>query len=117
MLKDYYFSSFVNGKSTLLPSTIKAIEDILSRQAGFVTYSRCRGYMKRTQSCGKIFLWNGFYLEVSEEQKNHILCLLKRDCQLQDDDLRFKGFIYRTSNELACDGVTIPKNLFNEVKK
>lgn len=79
MLKDYYYSSFVGTKCTLKPSTIKAVNDILCRQAGFITYARCRGYMKRTQSSGKVFLWNGFYHEVSEECKNRLLCLLKSD--------------------------------------
>lgn len=70
MLKDYYYSS-------IKPSTIKVIEKILSRQACFSTYGRCRGYMKRVQSCGKVFLWKGLYYEVSEECKNFILSLLK----------------------------------------
>lgn len=70
MLKDYYYSS-------IKPSTIKVIEKILSRQACFSTYGRCRGYMKRVQSCGKVFLWKGLYFEVSDECKNFILSLLK----------------------------------------
>lgn len=70
MLKDYYCSS-INS------SIIKAVEDILSSQARFPTYGRCRGYMKRVQSCGKVFLWKGLYYEVSEECKNNLLCLLK----------------------------------------
>lgn len=70
MVKDYYYS-FIK------PSTVKAVEEILSRQACFSTYGRCRGYMKRVQSCGKVFLWKGLYYEVSEECKNFILSLLK----------------------------------------
>lgn len=103
MLKDYYYSS-------INPSTTKAIEDILSSEVCFPTYGRCRGYMKRVQSCGKVFLWKGLYYEVSEELKNKVLCLLKADME----DLRFKGFIYRISNELARDGVDVPKDLFKE---
>ena len=99
MLKDYYYSS-------IKPSTIKAIEDILSSQARFPTYGRCRGYMKRVQSCGKVFLWKGLYYEVSEECKNNLLCLLKSD---------FKALIDRTANDLARDGVCL--NFKNEVKK
>lgn len=118
MLKDYYFSTFIGTKSSLKRSTIKAVEEILSRQACFPTYGRCRGYMKRVQSSGKIFRWCGFYFEVSEECRNNLLCLLKADCQSQEDDIRFKAFIDYTSNELARDGVSVPKNLFNdEVKK
>lgn len=70
MLKDYYFSS-------IEPSTVKAVEKILSRQACFSTYGRCRGYMNRVQSCGKVFLWKGLYYEVTDECKNFILSLLK----------------------------------------
>ena len=72
MLKDYY-SSFIE------PSTVRAVEKILFRQACFSTYGRCRGYMKRVQSCGKVFLWKGFYYEVGEECKNNLLCLLKNE--------------------------------------
>ena len=97
MLKDYYYSS-------INPSTTKSIEDILSSQACFPTYGRCRGYMKRVQSCGKVFLWKGLYYEVSEEFKNKVLSLLKSDMY----DLHFKAFIDYTSNELACDGVDVP---------
>lgn len=103
MLKDYYYSSIYS-------STTKAIEDILSSETCFPTYGRCRGYMKRVQSCGKVFLWKGLYYEVSEESKNKILCLLKADIE----DLRFKGSIYQKSKELACDGVDVPKDLFKE---
>lgn len=114
MLKDYYFSTFIGTKSTLMRSTIKAVEEILSSQACFPTYGRCRGYMKRVQSCGKIFRWCGFYFEVSEECRNKLLCILKADRQSQEDDLHFKAFIDYTSNELARDGVEIPKELFKE---
>lgn len=117
MLKDYYYSSVVNGKSTLMPSTIKAIESILAMQAAFSTYGRYRSYCKRVQSDGKCFLWHGFYYEVTDECKNELLCLLKVDRQSQEDDLHFKAYIDYTSNELARDGVEIPKNLFDEVKK
>lgn len=107
MLKDYYSSS-------IKPSTIKAIEDTLSSQACFPTYGRCRGYMKRVQSSGKVFLWKGLYYEVSEVCKNNLLCLIKAD---------FKAFIDRTANELSRDGVNVPLdygfclNFKNEVKK
>lgn len=118
MLKDYYFSTFIGTKSTLKRSTIKAVEEILSSQACFPTYGRCRGYMKRVQSSGRIFLWCGFYFEVSEECRNNLLCLLKADFQSQEDNLRFKAFIDYTSHELSRDGVSVPKDLFNdEVKK
>lgn len=83
MLKDYYFSS-------IKPSTVKAVEKILSRQACFSTYGRCRGYMNRVQSCGKVFLWKGLYYEVSDECKNFILSLLKLNsapCSLDYDCL------------------------------
>lgn len=70
MLKDYYSSSIES-------SAVKAVEKILSRQACFSTYGRCRGYMNRVQSCGKVFLWKGLYYEVSDECKNLILSLLK----------------------------------------
>lgn len=70
MLKDYYSSSIES-------STVKAVEKILSRQACFSTYGRCRGYMNRVQSCCKVFLWKGLYYEVSDECKNFILSLLK----------------------------------------
>lgn len=81
MLKDYYFSSFVGIKCTLKPSTIKAVEEILSRQACFPTYGRYRSYCKRVQSFGngKCFLWCGFYFEVTEECRNKLLCILKAD--------------------------------------
>lgn len=79
MLKDYYYSSVVNGKSTLMPSTIKAIESILVTQAAFSTYGRYRSYCKRVQSAGKCFLWHGFYYEVIDECKNKLLCILKAD--------------------------------------
>ncbi len=79
MLKDYYYSSVVNGKSTLMPSTIKAIESILVMQAAFSTYGRYRSYCKRVQSDGKCFLWHGLYHEVTEECKNELLCILKTD--------------------------------------
>lgn len=117
MLKDYYYSSVVNGKSTLMPSTIKAIESILSMQASFCTYGRYRSYCKRVQSDGKCFLWHGFYHEVTDECKDELLCILKADRQSQEDDLRFKAYIDYTSDELARDGVKIPENLFDEVKK
>lgn len=116
MLKDYYYSS-------VKPSTAKAVEDILSSQACFPTYGRCRGYMKRVQSCGKVFLWKGLYYEVSEECKNNLLCLLKADFLDCMNDLHFKAFIDYTSDELARDGVDIPSDhgfcltLKNEVKK
>lgn len=97
MLKDYYYSS-------INPSTTKAIEDILSSETCFSTYGRCRGYMKRVQSCGKVFLWKGLYYEVSEEFKNKVLCLLKADTE----NLRFQGSIYQTSKELARDCVDVP---------
>ena len=77
MLKDYYYSSTVDGSSSIEPATIDAIDHILHRQACFSTYGRCRGYMKRVQSSGKVFLWKGLYYEVSEECKNFILSLLK----------------------------------------
>lgn len=79
MLKDYYYSSFVGTKCTLKPSTIKAVNDILCRQAAFITYGRYRSYCKRVQSAGKCFLWNGFYHEVTDECKNKLLCILKAD--------------------------------------
>lgn len=79
MLKDYYYSSFVGPKCTLKPSTIKAVNDILSGQAAFITYGRYRSYCKRVQSYGKCFLWNGFYHEVTDECKNRLLCILKSD--------------------------------------
>lgn len=116
MLKDYYYSS-------IKPSTTKAIEDILSSQARFPTYGRFRGYMKRVQSCGKVFLWKGLYYEVSEECKNNLLCFLKADFKACMDDLHFKAFIDRTANELSRDGVNVPLdygfclNFKNEVKK
>ena len=77
MLKDYYYSSVVDGISSFEPCTIDSIDHILRGQACFSTYARCRGYMQRTQSCGKVFLWKGLYHEVSEECKNLILSLLK----------------------------------------
>lgn len=117
MLKDYYFSSVVNGKSTLMPSTIKAIESILFMQAAFSTYGRYRSYRKLLPFYSKCFLWHGFYYGVTDECKNKLLCILKADRQSQEDDLHFKAFIDYTSNELARDGVKIPKNLFDEVKK
>lgn len=83
MLKDYYSSS-------VDPSTINAIDHILSRQACFSTYGRFRGYMKRVQSCGKVFLWNGLYYELSDECKNFILSLLKLNsapCSIDYDRL------------------------------
>lgn len=115
MLKDYYYSA-------IYPSTVKAVEKILSRQACFSTYGRCRGYMKRVQSSGKVFLWKGLYYEVSEECKNNLLCLLKSDFLNCMDDLHFKAFIDYTSKELARDGVNVPldlgfcSNFKNEVK-
>lgn len=90
MLKDYYFSSVVNGSSSIELSTINAIDHILLRQACFSTYGRCRGYMKRVQSCGKVFLWKGLYYEVSDECKNFILSLLKLNsspCSIDYDRL------------------------------
>lgn len=70
MLKDYYSSS--------LDSTIiNSIDHILHRQACFSSYGRCRGYMKRVQSQGKVFLWHGLFFEVSDSCKNLILSLLK----------------------------------------
>lgn len=77
MIKDYYYSSIVNGSSSIEPSTIKAVDDILARQACFSTYGRYRGYIKRVQSSGKVFLWKGLYHEVSDECRNFILSLLK----------------------------------------
>lgn len=79
MLKDYYFSSFIGTKCTLKPSTIKAVNDILARQASFSTYGRYRAYCKRVQSYGKCFLWHGFYHEVTDECKDKLLCILKAD--------------------------------------
>lgn len=117
MVKDYYYSSFIGTKCILQPSTIKAIDKILSRQACFSTYGRYRSYCKRVQSSGKVFLWHGLYHEVSDECRNQILCLIKSDFRSFNDDLRFKAYIDYTSNELACDGVNIPENLFDEVKK
>ena len=40
MIKDYYYSSIFNGKSSIHPSVIKAIDKILLRQACFSTYAR-----------------------------------------------------------------------------
>lgn len=83
MLKDYYSSS-------IEPSTVRAVEKILSRQACFSTYARCRGYMQRVQSCGKVFLWKGLCYEVSDECKNFILSLLKLNsapCSIDYDRL------------------------------
>ncbi len=80
MIKDYYYSSFIRpGFSFLSPFTVKAIDEVLSRQACFYTYSRYRGYIKRVQSCGKVFLWKGFYHELTDECKNNILCLIEKD--------------------------------------
>lgn len=90
MLKDYYYSSIVDGFSSIEPYTVDAIDHILLRQACFSTYGRCRGYMKRVQSCGKVFLWKGLYYEVSDECKNFILSLLKLNsapCSLDYDRL------------------------------
>lgn len=90
MLKDYYYSSIVNGSSSIESSTINAIDHILLRQACFSTYGRCRGYMKRVQSSGKVFLWKGLYHEVSDECKNFILSLLKLNsapCSIDYDRL------------------------------
>lgn len=77
MLKDYYYSSVVDGISSIEPHTIITIDRILRGDACFSTYGRCRGFMQRTQSCGKVFLWKGLYYEVTEECRNKILCLLK----------------------------------------
>lgn len=77
MLKDYYYSSIVDGISSIEPNTVDAIDHFLHRYACFSTYARCLGYMKRVRSCGKVFLWKGLYYEVSDEGKNFILSLLK----------------------------------------
>ena len=77
MLKDYYYSSVVDGISSIDSCTIDSVEHILRGQACFSTYGRCRGFMQRTQSCGKVFLWKGLYYEVTEDCKNVILSLLK----------------------------------------
>lgn len=80
MIKDYYYSSFIRpGFSFLAPSTVKVIEEILSRQASFCTYGRCRGYIKRVQSSGIVFLWKGLYHELSDVCRNNILCLIEKD--------------------------------------
>lgn len=92
MLKDYYSSS-------IDPSTVKAVEKILSRQACFSTYGRCRGYMNRVQSCGKVFLWNGLYYEVSDECKNFILSLLKLNSAPRSLDYDRFSLLMRCKNE------------------
>lgn len=80
MVKDYYYSSYIRpGVSFLFPSTVKAIDDILLSQACFSTYARFRGYVKRVQSDCKVFLWKGWYYELTDECRNKIICLIDRD--------------------------------------
>lgn len=119
MLKDYYYYY----RSFVKPSTIKTVDEILLRQACFSTYGRCRGYMKRVHSSGKVFLWHGLYHEVSEECKNNILCILKRDFNSLNDDIRFAASADYKAHCLARDGVRVPfdygfcLDFNNEVKK
>ena len=111
MLKDYYYSSVVDGISSIESHTIDAIDHILLRQACFSSYGRCRGYMKRTQSCGKVFLWKGLYYEVSDECKNFILSLLKLNsapCSIDYDRLSLLMCCIKPCMD------DIPKDLFKE---
>lgn len=70
MLKDYSTACFSEIDR-------KSIEDFLQRQACFSTYSKAYNYLKRVQSSGKIFRWNGVYYEVSEQFMDKLHNLLK----------------------------------------
>lgn len=68
-------------------------------------------------SDNKVVLFDGLYFVLPHLAKQEFLAMLKKGLNSFDEDIRFNAFIDYTSNELARDGVNIPKNLFNEVKK
>lgn len=120
MLKNYF-------DPTLTWQHQAEINDFLNqipRYCVFSSYGQARSY--RAANCFKnengrydfrIFLYDGFYYVASSTALSHLKWLIARLRQIESDDIHFKAFIDYTSDQLARDGVTIPKNLFDEVKK
>ena len=117
MLKDYFDSTLTSQHC----AEIRDFLDQIPRWCVFSSYGQARSY--RAANCYKdengrydfrIFLYDGFYYVVSSTALSHLKWLIARLRQIESDDLHFKAFIDYTSNELARDGVEIPKKLFKE---
>lgn len=117
MLKDYF-------DSTLSQEHQAVIDDFLAgvpRSSVFSSYGQARSYRssdfyykdEHGRYKYRIFLYNGFYYVASLITFSHLKWLIARFRQIEAADLRFKSFIDYTSNELARDGVSVPKDLFN----
>lgn len=117
MLKDYF-------DSTLTLEHQAEINDFLNhipRWCVFSSYGQARSY--RSANCYKdengrydfrIFLYDGFYYVIPSAGFSHFKWLIARFRQIESEDLHFKAFIDYTSNDLARDGVDVPKDLFKE---
>lgn len=117
MLKDYF-------DSTLTLEHQAKINDFLNgipRWCVFSSYGQARSYRaanfykdENGHYDFRIFLYDGFYYVISFDGFSHLKWLIARYRKIESEDIHFKAFIDRTSNELARDGVYVPKELFKE---
>ena len=124
MLKDYADQIYVLGMGN--QSVFNFYSDAfnyLNDYPMFTSYSAARTWCKHhvvgcfikaqnrvdLVSDNKVVLFDGLYFVLPHLAKQEFLAMLKKGLNSFDEDIRFNAFIDYTSDELARDGVEIPK--------